>query len=529
MTVKFDVQGPSGEAQGVELDTIIGMIEQDGEQVMNVSPDGVMIQVMGKAGPANVPVQQILQDYGLTASNVMPTTPDYSQVSPAHRAAIEAIPDEDLKKAYLESALKKQGIKNPQILGNGRDFFYFDPQFGKYVALTNNPDWDMSDLAEAGVAAPRVLGSLAGGAAGAAVGNIPGGMAGAAGGGALGQAAAQGLVGYFNPEAGQVMSQNFGTMAKHGAVNAGVDALAFGIPAGGAKLLGPALEKGAISSVAKGLGSGMESAGGAVSKVARAVDNPIGQNLTSSFIPGAAEASTAGIMGQLPGQAIRGVSRGLGWLGEREGMQHVAPEIAASMRRVSQNLLKRSPTGPSPVSGAQRMASFLGGKSPQARPVASSEDILGNAAEMISGRTGMRRGVMDLYKAGRDIGQNRADALGAAKAMYAEKAAGVQKAGGIGRAIGRGVQSVEDLGRGLENVGNAVAGTVLKGARAGGYVTGKVGQAVKAAGTVGQPIENRLLTRYGAEEAYNRMKPKRPWQIGADQDTINSVLASSDY
>jgi hypothetical protein len=527
MSVEYDIVGPSGEGK-ITPDKILAQMQNNGINAIDVTADGTMVRMQDDQGTFNVPINDVLQHHGMQVKGMTPTNADYSQVSPAHRAAIEAIQDEDLKRVYLESALKKQGVKNPQIMGNGRDFFYFDPQFGKYVALTNNPEWDMSDVAEAGVAAPRVVGSLVGGAMGAAAGNIPGGMAGAAAGGALGNVAAQGLVGYFNPDAGEVMSQNLGTMAKHGAVNAAVDAAAFGIPAGAGKLLGPMAEKGLISSAAKGLGSGMETAGRAVGKVAGALDNPVGQNLASSFIPGAAEASTAGIVGQLPGQAIRGASRGLGWLGEREGLNSVAPELSASLRRVSQNLVKRSPTNVGP-SGTERVASFLGGKSPQARSIATSEDILGNAGEMIGGRSGMRRGIMDLYKAGRDIGQNRQEALGAAKAMYAEKAAGVQKAGNIGRTLGRGVQSVEDIGRGLEGVGNTIAATALKGARAGGYVTGKVGQAVKAAGTVGQPIENKLLTRYGAEEAYNRMKPKRPWQIGADQDTINSVLASSDY
>jgi len=214
MPLEFDVSGPSGQEQGVSVDNLVQLLSQDGEQVLNVSPDGLTLQVMGMNGPISVPTEQAWQSYGLQVTGSKPTQADYSQVNPAHRAAIEAIGDEDLKKVYLEGALKKQGIKNPQIMGNGRDFFYFDPQFGKYVALTNNPDWDKSDLAEAGAALPRIAGSIVGGAAGALAGNIPGGMAGAAAGGALGNTAAQGLVGYFNPDAGQVMSQNMGKMAK---------------------------------------------------------------------------------------------------------------------------------------------------------------------------------------------------------------------------------------------------------------------------------------------------------------------------
>jgi len=276
----------------------------------------------------------------------------------------------------------------------------------------------------------------------------------------------------------------------------------------------------------------MESGGRVVNKMAKLADNEIGQNLASSFIPGAAEMSTGGILAQLPGQAIRGTARGLGKLGESEFLQGAAPEMASGMKGLSQKLLRRAPT-PSNFTnefseGARKAASFLGGKTPGAREV-GAEDILGNAGELIGGARGTRKGIFDLYKAGRDIGQNRSEALEAAKAMYADKAATARRFGEAGRVAGRGIQNLENVGRGLEQAGNSIASVALKGARAGGYVTGKTGSLVKAAGTVGQPIENRMLTRYGAEEAYDRIKPKRPWQMTPQQDTIKSQLAYSDY
>lgn len=516
MALEFDIQGPGGNEKAVPIDSLVEMLTQDGEQVLNVSPDGMMIQVAGMNGPINVPTQQAWQSYGLQVSGLKPTQADYSQVSPAHRNAITAIEDEDLKKVYLEGALKKQGIKSPQIVGSGRDYFYFDPQFGKYIALTNNPDWDASDIQEFAAAGPRVAGSILGGALGAGAGPVGIG-AGAAIGGALGSSASKALSGYFNPEAGQVMSENLPTMGKQVGIDAVVDAATAGI---GSKV------PGLLSGAAKTGGRVLEAGGGLLNKAAKFVDKtPWLKNIASTFIPGAAEWTTAGLLGQIPGQAIRGAARGVGGIGESKFMQSLAPDVASRMKTLSQQLLRRS--GGTAPGMAEEIAGKIAGKAPGARSVGTAEDVLGNLGELLSGRTSSRHGIADLYKAGRNIGQSRRDALEGAKAMYAEKTAASQKMGDIGRAVGRGVQTVEDASRGLESAGNAVASGLLKGARATGYVTGKLGQAVKAGGTVAAPVENRLLGRYGAEEAYDYMKPKRPWQMTENPDTMKSVWASS--
>lgn len=484
MTVKFDVQGPGGQEQDVELDAVIGMLQQDGEQVTNVSPDGMTLQIAGKAGPVSVPVAQVLQNYGLTASNAIPTNPDYSQVSREHRNAIVNIPDEDLKKVYLQSALQKSGIKNPQILGSGRDFFYFDPTYGKYIALTNNPDWDESDKEELYASGPRIAGSIVGGALGAAAGPM-GIAAGSALGGFLGNTGSQAINAYFNPESRNVMAENMGTMAKQAGVNAVIDA--------GAGLI-PAKVPAMFSGAARGAGRVMQGAGKVIGGAAKLADNPVGHNIASSVIPVAAETTTAGLLGQLPGQAVRGITKGMGWLGEREGLKQAFPGMASRLRGLSESLL----TTPLPAKSniAEEVAAKLGGKAVEGVPVGATERILRGAGEKIARR----------------VAPNR-----------------VEQFGELGGKLGRAIQSVEDASRGLEAAGNVAGAGLIKGIRSTGYVTGKTGQAVKAAGTAFAPLENRLIGRYGAEEAYDYLKPKRPWQMTGDQDTINSVLASSNY
>jgi hypothetical protein len=92
--------------------------------------------------------------------------------------------------------------------------------------------------------------------------------------------------------------------------------------------------------------------------------------------------------------------------------------------------------------------------------------------------------------------------------------------GEIGRKIGRGIQSMEDFGRGLENVGVGATGAALKTAQYGGQALGKAGLAAKLTGTVTQPLETRLMARYGSEELLRPKYQRSPWQSAQVRDKM---------
>lgn len=547
MSLQFSIQNNDGVTTDLGVNDLVQQLQGQGYQVKGVSADGSAIKLVDDKGEYDVAPQDVLQDLGWKVAAVNPVDADYSNINKDWRQAVTVLPADDHKRAYLEGQFKQAGIPDAKIVGSGRDWFVFDPEMNKYVALTNNPDWDMSDASEALVSAPRIAGSMLGGAAGAIAGgglNPLTGALGAGAGGALGDAGTRLFMAQRDPQLKQIMTDDLGAMAKDVGVNALYDAGAQGLMLGAPKVIGSLLgpqaaksaqtmaQSGPLSTVARKLGGMAEEGGRIVNKVTRVADTGFGREVASLGIPGAAEAVTLGTIGQLPSQAVRGAARGLGWTGQRQALQKAAPEAAEWMTKTSKNLLRPS-HGPSNFSNelsalADKGSTLLSGAKPSMAKVGGrTEDVLGNLGEMIGGGNPARDVMKRAYKEAREYGISAVDAKKLAE-QAAEEALpeSAKMTRNLMRKAGRGLQNIENFSRGVESTGKAVTGGILKGARAGSYVAGKGGSIVKNTAKLTQPLENRAYLRYGSEELYRPdISPSESWQDRRKRDKLGVILA----
>lgn len=505
MPLQFSATNPeTGESQDFNLQELVADMQRNGEVVQGISPDGQQLNLVDSKGSFTVSPQQYLQNIGWQVQDVRPENPDYSGVDSGHRAAITAIAGEDNKRAYLEAQLKRQGVQNPKIMGQGRDFYYFDQNSGQYKALTNNPSWDQSDLAELGMEIPRGVGAVAVGAAGAVGGPI-GMAAGAAAGGAVGDVAGRATLGYFDPQAGDIMKQSMGRQALDVGLKSGLDAASVGV--------GHFLPNGIASTATKAFGAVGEAGGRLINKAAKLVDNPMGREVVGSMMPVVGDASVAGTIARLPSQAVKGLSKVPGAIGETPFMQKAFPETAQAMtdwsrRMYSKSQLPTNTTGKI-ANAAQMGADYVAGKKPSS--TVTTEDVAGNIGEWIGGGKPYRKILNMAEEGGLPLNDARTFATNEGSNLW----------GNVGKKLGRGLQTVEDVGKGFEALGAGVAAPFIKAARYGGQIGGKGAAALKNVATVTDPLENRFLSRYGSEEYLNR----NPWQKPKKPNTINSTYA----
>jgi len=149
----------------------------------------------------------------------------------------------------------------------------------------------------------------------------------------------------------------------------------------------------------------------------------------------------------------------------------------------------------------------------------ATETVFGNAGKILQKRMIRKDSLV-----GKAYGLSDEESMAAAMAGNPR----AQQVADLSRSLGRGVQNLENFGKTVEKMGATPVSAALKTAKYGGYVMGKSGSALRAAGTVMQPVENRMLSRYGSEELYDYMRPKSPWQKRHDQSTMEPVLASHD-
>lgn len=514
--LQYQIENQEGVKDTLGANDIIQQLASSGQNVVGMSADGSTIKMNDGQGEFDVKVEDVLKHHGWNVAGMMPQDASYDHVNPEWRAAISMLPADDHKRAYIEGQMKRSGLDNVNIVGSGRDWFAFDPQQNRYIALTNSPEWDKSDAGEFLTEVPRAVGATLGGAAGAVAGGgiTPMAIATGAGGAALGGGAADAITrmiaAEYDPVLKQVMIERFGDIAKDVGVKSAFDA-AGGALLPGAGVIGKgaynAMKTGPISTMAKGLGSLAEGSGRVMAKGAGLLDRPFGREVASTMIPVAGDAVSAGMLAQMPGMAARGAARGIGSLGETQMLKNAAPELAQGMRLTSQQLM-RPVRGSSNFTGqltkgAEEAAGFLSGvpKPPPGKLPGTTEDIFGNLGEMIGGARGpdYRKALYGQYKTHRAGG-----ALAEEAAMRARDTVPLSENAilgrDIGRKIGRGFQTVENLGKDIEKIGTGATSAVLKGARLSGNTMNKAGVGARLTGTLAQPIENKTAMRYGAEE-----------------------------
>lgn len=543
MSLEFTIQNNSGAQERLSVSDVAQQMQQAGEQVLGISADGSTIRLADGQGEFDVKAEDALKQLGWQITSLAPANADYNTVNKEWRAAISALPHDEMRRAYLEGQFRRSGVEHPQIIGGGRDWFAFDPESNQYVALTNNPEWDASDAIEAAVKAPRFIASAAGGAVGGLAGIATGpaavaaGAAGAGIGGGLADTATRYLLAQNDPVLAETMKGNLGAVAGDILMESGLDAATAGLFGAGAlagRGVKAALNSGPISTALKTAGQFGEAGGRILNKVSRVADKPLGQEMTAMMVPGASELVTLGTLGQLPSQAVRAGVKGMGRLGETRFMQEAAPELATKMRMTSADLMRRAPGRSNFTNEASNLAEetarvFRGDRKaidPNFRSE-KVEDILGNLAASLSGKE-YKQLLLNNYKMARGTGLDAKSAFDAAKwnaqAVAQPSYASHQMATQWGKKLGRGLQNVEDFSRGVERMGASVGSGVLKTGRAVGYGVGKTSSTAKMIGTIGQPLENRAYLRLGSEELFSpeieRANPLRRRKIEPRMETF---------
>lgn len=502
---------------------IVEQLRGMGYNPQGVSADGQSVTLVDAQGPYTLKIPDALQKLGyeVQGTTVVPDAASYDTVSAGLRAGVAKLPSDSMRQQYLEQSLINKGIPDPKIVGQGRDWYYFDPQTGGYKALTNTPGWDQYDGMEAAVEMPRVIGSALGGAAGGLMGGGIGAIPGAAAGGGIADVATRFAMSQISPEFRQVAEQNMGTMAKDVGVNMAIDGATMGIAkyapgAVGAVLPGArglvqnVMNKGVVSPAARTAGQVVEATGRGVEGVARTLQTPFGRSVAGMGIPGVAEAEVAGELLNLPAAALRNSPNLMQRLGSTRMAEEYFPAVAQGLRRTGQNL-RRATASVDPGSVTERMARGMavpGSEEAVARTVSAP------AVARVLGERGVR-----------GLGQ-KLQQSGLRETPFTPDT--VKSAGQFAERLGRGAESVGRFGQGLASTARSVAGAGLGVAQAAGATTRYAGSALKKAGTLGSPIESRAAMQQGGDwlkdEAMERLERLQRARLRASMD---NVLASN--
>lgn len=268
-----------------------------GEQPVGVSSDGSAIIMKGSEGTYQVPIADYWQDQGYNVKATRPADPDYDHVDTALRAKMESLPDDGMKRFYLEREMQNRGVKDAKIVGNGSDWYIAEPTTGKWIALTNKPGLDWSDAGQALNVGTSLLGGVAGAGMGAIAGGIPGGALGGAAGTTLARGTLDSIYRHADPAYADTQNQYKGELAKDYGKEALISGAA-GLLPGVAPL---ARTMGFLGKGAQGVGKLAEGAGGLAANRAVA-------EVGSALAPGFSTVSNYGTLASLGKRGVEGLT-----------------------------------------------------------------------------------------------------------------------------------------------------------------------------------------------------------------------------
>lgn len=364
MKMDFFVQRPGDqEVHTVSDQYVFRTLQAEGMNPVQISPDGTKISLQNGG---EVPISDLLGQMGWQVQNMKPIDADTSLVNPMWRAGIESIPDADMKQVYLETQLRRRGIQNPMIHGNGSDWFVFNPNTAQWVALTNSEGMDMSDMAEVGLTGARIAGGAIGGALGSMASPGFGSVLGAGVGGGLADAGSRALLGAFDPAYAEVAGNNMGMMARDVGMNMGVDMATMGALKGVGALAKGMPRFSPVSSTMQGVGGAMQAGGSVMNQASKFADKPFGQEMAAA-IGGADAIQTAGYGMQAPSWAWRGAQRGMEKMGGSDavkkylgnGYSDFLQRQASKMQTMPRALQSLDNLGGSMTEGARRYGSAI--------------------------------------------------------------------------------------------------------------------------------------------------------------------------
>jgi hypothetical protein len=468
----YFVDPDDGKMDQASTGHIFNTIRQMGYEPVGISADGLTFTIKDQQGTFDMDAGDILRNVGFDVKYVKPNAPLENKINLQHRLAISRLPDDDAKKAYLEAKLKRDGIENPKVHGEGRDFYYYDANDNQWHALTNSKNWDLSDAVEAGAevltGGAAGLGGLAGGILGGGstmgAGAIPGAMAGAGLASGAAETALRGGLNYFDPEYADVTT--LGGQAKDIALTAGLNTALAGVPAVAGKVLpkfvGASEEgikqlfrTGPVSAVAKGAGKTLQ-AGGSLAKTAgNLAQTPLGKEAVKAVTPGLSQMQIASTALQAPEFLTVAASKGANKVAQSVGTEE-------AKQAAKQVLTKEAPIG------------VFEKFNRWARGINTPRDVQASA-----------------------VMQNVAENI--AKKAGAEEA-NVQFVKQLGAKTGKTMEDLATMGRNIEKASDVAVKTganVAKGLGTASQVTGKGLQAV---GNVVQPFETQIMGQAAGRE-----------------------------
>lgn len=530
--IDFAVARPGQEGTSlIDEQVVMADLRNMGYQPRSISPDGLSISLDdGKGGLIEASVPDVITKMGYQVHGIVPQNVNHDRVDLGLRTAISApfMDDDDSKRAFLEVKLRKMGMEGAKLTGSGMDWHVFDPTQNQWFALTNKPGMDMSDAGQVLGEGPRLAGSIAGGATGFGGAGPLGLAAGSAVGGQLGDMAASGIGMMMDEDyRNAVDSRSAGQMFKEQAPKAAVDALAGGV-GGLVSKFAPALFKGGAAAtaartggrVAEETGNVAAKAGGYLreaGEAGRAGTATFGQEMASQVAaqPIFGMGSVVGDVMQAPSQAIHGLAKGMGHLGESEFMQNSLPGLAKWMRNAY------SKYGAGATRGGDVIKNFSAERAAQ-RGMGLADDAIKFGDEGHYVNVHGNNAYDDAYKAATNEGLGTREAIdfgGDALKKAREKASEEirQRFANTARAEAQeapnawasGLNAMEDFGKTVNKGMYGVTGAMGSAAETGGRVLRSGGKGFRYLGESLGKYETPAEIRLGAEEAYRRMRSKR--------------------
>jgi len=483
MSMEITIQ-PSGSDQtfSISPEELAESFNQQGYQ-SSLTPDRGQIRLVDSSGETgSVDIAKYLEGRGDKIISMTPQSANYDSVKPEWRAAIEKLGDPRLQKAYLQSALEIEGVKDVQIMGQGSDYYFYDPRSGRYNALTNKPGFDFSDAAgfvpQAAEFAGGLLGSVGGGVVGAGAGAGVAGPLGSIGGGAfgsmLGGSAGRGITdqvqSWFQPELRPFLeSEEFQSKRdQEGLIDAFGGGFAGGLPA----LFN---RSGIASTVAKNAGGFTEKAGKVVGDAgaylsSEATPAKMARGIAENFVPVTGQFQLPAMVARA-GELIPGAVKKYG---ERGMAKTVAPTIdeLVNMAPDLKNTARKSLYGQ--AKWDKIMASrFV----PEAEESAAQK-----FANSLAGKPGAVKGVRP--------------ATGGETVANLSRGSKYEN---IGKSAGNLLDVASQSGRAVDKVNEKAVLAATRSAQGLGRGVQGVGKIAKDAGTALAPVENRMFLQGGLQ------------------------------
>jgi hypothetical protein len=529
MSLNYTVELPDGQSHTYNASELASQLQDAGYANAQVNPDGKTIsyQLNGEMYDDDIP--SLLGQQGYKVAGIVPQQADESFVQPTWRAGLDALPSDDkVRKAYIESNLERMGMKG-EVVGSGSDWYFHNPDTGKWYATTNAKGFDLADILGAATAAPRVVGSIVGGSVGAAGGSavMPG--LGTVAGGALGSAAGDFAGNRLTRGIASLVDEDYAKVAPRGMAPSSEelkDAALSGVFGGlsGVPALARVLNSGAVTALGKPLGGVTEAAGTLLNKAGgAAARSDLVTGLATAATPGLGTAQAAGLAlragellpflnrawgkgaGKVAGMADDAIKAG-GLSAEEEALAQ-AIKARGGMARVNAMAREVPKTLEDALPYRMNRSIFGGGIVDDA-----AKEAVEQGAEEVALNRGAVRGFFE--NMGARIDRPREMFLQKARQRAAKYTDPAERARFMELAeeqAGRGVQPTFDtigkvaqagsrLGRGIEGAAEGVTRAGFRAVQGAGKGLEGAGQALKGGSRFLQPWENRIYMNRGINE-----------------------------